>query len=152
MKKYNLFFKSKSVYLSLKKNHFIILSIPFLIVCKIINRLYGAGIPFNENINKFEAPHGFYGIFISKNAELGKNCVIYQQVTIGSNSLVDSKGFGAPKIGDNVYIGAGAKIIGNVKIGNNVKIGANCVVTENVPSDCTVVLNHPRIIKRKKMI
>ncbi len=65
---------------------------------------------------------------------------------MGSNTLSDSKNPGSPTIGDNVYIGAGAKIIGNVKVGNGVRIGANCVVTEDVPDNGTVVLPKPRII------
>jgi serine O-acetyltransferase len=84
-------------------------------------------------------PHGMHGIFISGAAKIGKNCVIFQHVTIGSNTLVDSKGLGAPTIGDNVYIGAGAKIIGNVKIGNGVRIGANATVVKDVPDNCVVV-------------
>ena len=48
-----------------------------------------------------------------------------------------------------MYIGAGAKIIGNVKIGNNCRIGANCVVTEDIPDNATVVLEHPRVIVRQ---
>ena len=91
-------------------------------------------------------PHGLSGIFISKKAKIGMNCVIFHQVTIGSNTLSDSKHFGSPTIGDNVYIGCGAKIIGNVTIGNNVRIGANCIITENVQDNCTVVMDKPRII------
>lgn len=53
---------------------------------------------------------------------------------------------GAPTIGDNVYIGPGAKIFGAIHIGNNVRIGANCVVFEDVPDNATVVLPKPRII------
>lgn len=49
-------------------------------------------------------------------------------------------------IGDNVFIGAGAKIIGKVKIGNNVKIGAGCIVVTDVPDNAVVVMNKPRII------
>lgn len=94
-------------------------------------------------------PHGLAGIFISTDAKIGKDCVIFQQVTIGSNTLKDSKGFGSPELGDNVYIGAGAKIIGGVKIGNNVRIGANCVVTSDVPDNTTVVVEKPRVIQKK---
>lgn len=65
----------------------------------------------------------------------------FQQVTLAQ----DDDGF-APSIGDNVLIGAGAKIIGNVKIGNNVKIGSNCIVVEDIPDNATVVMNKPRII------
>lgn len=96
-------------------------------------------------------PHGISGIFISGGAKIGKNCVIFQQVTIGSNTLSDSSSRGAPTIGDNVYIGAGAKIIGNVTIGNNVRIGANAVVVTDVPDNSVVVMNKPRIIRKENM-
>ena len=107
--------------------------------CMYINRYFNSGIPLNANIQPFVTPHGFYGIFISGAAKIGKGCTIFHQVTIGSNTIPDSKNAGAPAIGDNVYIGTGAKIIGNVKIGNNVRIGAGCVVTRDVPDNCTVV-------------
>ena len=100
--------------------------------------------------NEPHFPHGVSGIFISNNAKIGKNAVIFQGVTIGSNTLENSKGSGAPTIGDDVYIGAGAKIIGNVKVGTNVRIGANCVVVNDVPSNSTVVLTSPRIITKKR--
>ncbi len=93
-------------------------------------------------------PHGFSGIFVSEGAKIGKNCVIFHQVTIGSNTIPGSAGQGFPTLGDNVYIGCGAKIIGNVKIGSNVRIGANCVVTRDVPDNATVVLEKPRVIVR----
>jgi serine O-acetyltransferase len=84
-------------------------------------------------------PHGIKGIFVSGGASFGVDCVIFQQVTVGSNTLSDSKGFGAPKIGDRCYIGAGAKIVGNVKIGSNVRVGANAVVFFDVPDNSVVV-------------
>lgn len=97
-------------------------------------------IPLDSQIKGMPVfPHGVDGIFISGGAKIGDKCVIFHQVTIGSNTLCDSKGQGAPTIGDCVYIGAGAKIIGGVKVGNNVRIGANCVVTKDVPYNTTVV-------------
>ena len=93
-------------------------------------------------------PHGFQGVFISEGATIGKDCVIFHQVTIGSNTLPDTKNPGSPTIGDHVYIGAGAKIIGNVRVGNYVRIGANCVVTRDVPDNATVVMEAPRVILR----
>lgn len=87
-------------------------------------------------------PHGLHGIFISRYAEIGENCCIYQNVTIGE---VNRK---APIIGNNCLIGAGAVIIGNIKIGNDVKIGAGAVVSTDVPDGCTVVSQPMRIIER----
>lgn len=94
-------------------------------------------------------PHGINGIFISSGAKIGLGCTIFHQVTIGSNTLSDSRGYGTPVIGDNVYIGCGAKIIGHIHIGDNVRIGANCVVTTDIPANCTVVMEKPRIIKKE---
>lgn len=95
--------------------------------------------------------HGTYGIFISGGAIIGKNCTIYQHVTIGSNMLVDSKGLGSPVIGDNCLIGAGAKIIGNIVIGNNCRIGSNAVVSTNVPDNCVVVASRATIIQKEDL-
>lgn len=97
-----------------------------------------------EFANPPHLPHGIRGIFISHQAIIGKNSTIYQQVTIG-----DGK-YGAPVIGDNCFIGAGAKIIGKIKIGHNVRIGAGCVVATDIPDNCTVVMESPRIILREK--
>ncbi len=67
-------------------------------------------------------------------------------MTIGSNILTDSKHFGAPIIGNNVYIGAGAKIIENVIVGDDVRIGANAVIVDDIPSNSTVVVAPNRVI------
>lgn len=96
-------------------------------------------------------PHGLYGIFISGGAKIGKNAVIFQHVTIGSNTLPDSKGLGSPVVGDNCYIGAGAKIIGNVRVGDNVRIGANCVVHADVPNNSVVVSGKQVVIPRAQV-
>lgn len=110
-------------------------------------RFCNALISYKSNIKgKITLPHGLAGIFISAGATIGKNCTIFQQVTIGSNTLADSKSKGAPIIGDNCYIGVGAKIIGNAKIGNNVRIGANCVVVKDVPDNATIVCAQNRVI------
>lgn len=82
-------------------------------------------------------PHGPAGIFVGHDVEVGKNLVIYQQVTIAHGKVI---------IGDNVLLGAGAKILPNLCIGSNAKIGANCVVVETIPESATVVLPKPRII------
>lgn len=85
-------------------------------------------------------PHGLHGIFISRYAVIGEGCRIYQNVTIGE---VGGK---APEIGDGCLIGAGAVIVGGVKIGSGAKIGAGAVVSFDVPENCTVVSQKPRVI------
>lgn len=78
--------------------------------------------------------HGLNGIVVSHYAEIGKNCIICQQVTIAGGKNEEKV-----IIGDNVFIGAGAKIIGPCKIGNNVRICATAVVAKNIPDNCTVI-------------
>ena len=91
--------------------------------------------------NNLSLPHGLHGVFISRYAQIGENCCIYQNVTIGE---IDRK---APVIGNNCLIGAGAVIIGDIKIGDNVKIGAGAVVNTNVPDNYTVVPQPMRMIE-----
>jgi serine O-acetyltransferase len=89
-----------------------------------------------------EIGSGFYighfgGIIVSRRSVIGKNCNISQGVTLGQANRGKNKGH--PTLGDNVYIGPGAKIVGAVKIGSNVAIGANCVVTTDIPDNSVVV-------------
>ncbi len=93
-------------------------------------------------------PHGPLGVFISNDATLGRDCVIFQNVTIGSNHLADGKHSGGPELGDRVYVGAGAVIIGNVKIGNGCRIGAGAVVYEDMPENSVAVCAPTRILRR----
>lgn len=87
-------------------------------------------------------PHGLHGIFISRYAVVGEGCRIYQNVTIGEVA------HRAPEIGDNCLIGAGAVLVGGIKVGSNVKIGAGAVLSTDVPDNCTVVSQPPRILAR----
>lgn len=104
------------------------------------------GLPYDEDI--FLSPpilvHGIFGIFISKRAKIGSNCTIYQNVNI-----VTSKNK-APRVGNNVFIGAGAVLIGDIVIGDNVKIGAGAIVAKDIPNNATVVCQHSRIILREE--
>jgi serine O-acetyltransferase len=129
-----------------------ILKLWYKLLLKGVEQEYGAYLPVKNSIKgPIHFPHGPHGIFISTGCTIGINCIIYQHVTIGSNMLSDSKGMGFPTIGDNCYIGAGAKIIGNVIIGNNCRIGANCVVVTDVPDNSVVVSPKAIIIAKKEI-
>lgn len=80
--------------------------------------------------------HGL-GIVIGETAEIGNDCTIYHQVTLGGTGKDKNKRH--PTIRNNVFIGAGSKILGPIEIGNNVKIGAGAVVLKNVEEYATVV-------------
>jgi len=102
----------------------------------------GAEIPINCRIGGgLLIPHP-NGIVIHPDVEIGPNCLIFQQVTLGV--LAAS---GAPQVGGHVDIGAGAKILGAIHIGNHTLIGANAVVLSDVPERCTAI-GVPAQIKR----
>lgn len=71
------------------------------------------------------------GVVVHKRAKIGKNCVIAQGVTIGGRG----GHYDVPEIGDNCYIGAGAKVLGPITLGDNVVVGANAVMTKSAPSN-----------------
>lgn len=89
--------------------------------------------------------HGM-GVVIGETAIIGDYALIYQGVTLGGTGKECGKRH--PTLGENVVVGAGAKVLGNIQVGNNVRIGAGSVVLRDVPSDCTVVGIPGRIIYR----
>lgn len=89
--------------------------------------------------------HGM-GVVIGETAEIGDNCLIYQGVTLGGTGK--DRGKRHPTLGNNVMVGAGARILGPFKVGDNAKIAANAVVLEEVPPNCTAVGVPARIVKR----
>lgn len=90
--------------------------------------------------------HGM-GVVIGETAEVGDNVTLYHGVTLGGTGK--EKGKRHPTLGNNIFVGTGAKILGPIYIGNNSKIGANSVVLKNVPNDSTVVGIPGKIVKRK---
>lgn len=80
-----------------------------------------------------------YGVIISNHSIIGNNSRIFQQVTVGGADGHDGAPDIAAKIGENVLLGSGAKVIGDIKIGKNVKVGANAVISKDVADDCTVI-------------
>ncbi len=123
----------------------LILRIIYFILNKLIAEICaGVLIDLDSKIGKgFQLGH-FGGIYIK--ATIGENCTVAQQVVIGYKG--GFSGGEVPTLGNNVFVGSGAKIIGGVKIGNNVKIGANAVVITDIPDNCTAVGIPARIIKK----
>lgn len=110
--------------------------VPLKILCKVLIEIpLNSEMPFRARIGGGLRIRHPYGIMINGNSIIGENCTIFHQVTIGSNDLTD--GNKAATIGNNVYIGCGAKIIGKIDVGDNVIIGANAVVTKSLPNNCT---------------
>ena len=90
--------------------------------------------------------HGM-GVVIGETAVIGDNVTIYQGVTLGGTGK--DKGKRHPTLGDNVVVGAGAKVLGNIRVGDNVLIGANAVVVRDVPDGSTVVGVPGRVTSRE---
>jgi serine O-acetyltransferase len=140
-----------------------------LFLHRIAHWLYSAGLPFVprliSQLSRFLTgieihpgakigrgvfiDHGM-GVVIGETAIVGDYAVIYQGATLGGTGKEIGKRH--PTLGENVVLGAGAKVLGNIQIGNNVRIGAGSVVLRDVPSDCTVVGIPGRIISRKKQV
>ena len=91
----------------------------------------------------FFIDHGM-GVVIGETAEIGDNCLLYHGVTLGGVSLEKKKRH--PTLGNNVVIGAGAKVLGAITLQDNVKVGANAVVLKDVPPNSVVVGNPGRVV------
>jgi len=136
---YNYYLVSNYLY---KKN------IPIIpqMITYLIRFIFSSYIPYTADIKKTKFGYGGLGIVIHDKAKIGKNCQIDQNVTIGGKSKKTEGEL--PVIGDNVLIGAGAKILGGVSIGNNVVIGANAVVINDLPDNCVAVGVPAKIIRK----
>jgi serine O-acetyltransferase len=84
------------------------------------------------------------GIVVNAGSVIGKNCNLYHGASLLEGGLGET--LGAPTIGDNTFIGAGAKVIGAVRVGNNVLIAANSVVVRDVPDNAVVMGSHGGIV------
>ena len=108
---------------------------------------YGFQIPTETSIGEgFYIGH-FGTIVINRMAVIGKNCNIAHLVTIGQTNRGKSKG--CPKIGDNVWIGAGSVIVGKINVGSNVLIAPNSYVNVDIPSNSLVIGNPCEIFEKE---
>ena len=121
-------------------------SLLYKFLYKIVQILTGIELPCEVPVGRnFRIDH-FGDIIISGYASFGDNCIIRNGVTVGLKNISEKA---APSFGNNVNIGAGAKILGNITIGNNVDIGANAVVLTSVPDNSIAVGIPAKIIIKK---
>ena len=96
----------------------------------------------------FVIDHGS-GVVIGETAEIGDNCTVYQGVTLGGTGKDVGKRH--PTLGNNVMVGAGAKVLGPFYIGDNTKIAANAVVLKEIPENCTAVGIPAKVVRKQGM-
>ena len=125
------------------KHHIPLVPGAIMRICRV---LYAIDLPYTCEIGRnVEFQHNGLGCVIHSQAVIGEGTKIYQNVTIGGRN-----GRGHPVIGKNVFIGAGACILGGVTIGDDAIIGANATVIEDVPAGAVVVGEKARIVKIAK--
>lgn len=124
-----------------------LLKMLYFMLNKIIEIIAGISISSRASIGKGLFIGHFGGIFIHSRVIMGERCSISQGVVIGSLGLGKR---GAPHLGNRVFIGSGAKVLGSITIGNDVRIGANAVVITDVPDGSTAVGIPARVITRER--
>ena len=120
-----------------------LLQIAYMPLKALIVICFGINIPVRAEIGKGFVIHNFSDIFMPR-SKIGENVTVQQGVTLGAIHGKSRQ----PIVGNNVFIGAGAKVMGEVTIGNNVVIGANSLVINDVPDNAVVVGVPARIVSR----
>jgi len=111
----------------------------YVVLNGLIQAMWGIELPRSTSVGPGLYIGHFGGITISRHAKIGMRCSISQNVTIGVSGQGE-KG-GAPVIGDDVYIGPGARLFGKITIGDNAKIGANAVIHRDIPPNAVAILD-----------
>jgi serine O-acetyltransferase len=121
-------------------------SLVYKFLYKFVQILTGIELPCEVPVGKGFVIEHSGGIVVSGFARFGDHCRIRNGVVIGLARTEDPC---APQLGDNVDVGAGAKLLGNIRIGNHVRIGANAVVVTDVP-DNSIAVGVPAVIKPRR--
>lgn len=126
------------------------LSLPFKLAYRVLELtvriLFGIELSSNSRLGPgFYIGHAF-GIVV--HGDFGANASIGQGVTVGAKGAGRSRGY--PRLGDDVYLGAGSMVIGDVRVGDRVVVGANTVVVADVPDDSRVVSAPARVLPRRE--
>lgn len=135
-------FKSRIIRLPLAVLH--------IILTKIAEVFFGITIGVEAKIGKRLIIEHFGSIVIHGKTVIGNDCIVRQGVTIGNKTM--DRPYDAPTLGDNVNVGAGAKILGKVTIGSNVDIGANAVVIKDIPDNYLAVGVPAKLIKKTVVV
>jgi serine O-acetyltransferase len=117
----------------------------YRVLYKFVQILTGIELPCEVEVGRNFVIDHFGGVIISGYAKFGDNCRIRTGVIVGLRRVEEPC---APVIGNNVDIGAGAKVLGPIRIGNNVRIGANAVVVNDVPDD-SVAVGVPAVVRSR---
>jgi serine O-acetyltransferase len=113
------------------------LSVLYRALFRGVRNLYGIELPYSARVGRRVVIEHQNGIVIHGNSSIGDDCIIRQGVTLGNRRL--DRPFDAPRLGNRVNVGAGAKILGGVTIGDGAMIGANAVVRSDVPAGAVAV-------------
>ena len=119
----------------------------YLVAFKAVEVATGISLPAHARIGGGLYIGHFGGIIIHPDVVMGKRCSISQGVTIG---VLGGERQGVPRLGNDVYIGAGAKVLGDIRVGDGAIIGANAVVLDDVPAGATAVGVPARIVKQRR--
>jgi serine O-acetyltransferase len=122
-------------------------SVLYWMLYRKVRNTYGIELPYTVKLGRRVIIEHQSAIVIHGYSEIGDDCILRQGVTLGNRYL--EKPLEAPKLGQRVNVGAGAKVFGNVKIGDGANIGANAVVLEDIPTGATAVGIPAKVIKIK---
>jgi len=122
------------------------LSLLYKVLFKVVQIVAGIELPCEAEVGRGLVIDHFGGIVVSGYAKFGDNCRLRSGVCVGLSRVEDPC---APVIGDNVDIGAGAKLLGRITIGDNVIIGANAVVTKSVPPN-SIASGIPAVVRPRR--
>src|SRR5260370_42366095 len=121
-------------------------SVLYRLLFRSIRNVYGIELPYSVSLGRGVVFEHQSGIVIHGNCVIGDECIIRQGVTLGNRNWETR--FEAPRLGDRVNVGAGAKVLGGVTISSGATIGANAVVMIDVPAGATAVGVPARLLEQ----
>jgi serine O-acetyltransferase len=121
------------------------------LVSRLIRHLYGSDIHWKAELEPgVTLVHGM-GLCISGSARVGAGAILFQHVTLGESIHPETRAIGAPQLGRDVHVGAGATLVGPITIGAGSKITAGCVVTRSIPPGSLVQAPAPSVRPRESV-